>query len=85
MKIYKITKYANRRLYDHQDHRYVNLKEIRGLIKRGENIEVKSQKAGTNITTKILLQILILMSANGYLDIQDSEMVYAIREGIVDF
>jgi len=53
-----IRKYVNRRLYDTQESRYVNLEELRRLIIDGENIQVLERTTGNDITTSILLQII---------------------------
>ena len=53
-----IRKYVNRRLYDTQESRYVNLDELRRLIVAGEQIQVVERTSGADITTSILLQII---------------------------
>jgi polyhydroxyalkanoate synthesis repressor PhaR len=53
-----IRKYVNRRLYDTQESRYVNLEELRRLIVEGEEIRVVERTTGNDITTSILLQII---------------------------
>ena len=53
-----IRKYVNRRLYDTQESRYVNLEELRRLIIDGEEIRVVERTTGNDITTSILLQII---------------------------
>jgi len=53
-----IRKYVNRRLYDTQESRYVNLEELRRLIIGGEEIRVVERTTGNDITTSILLQII---------------------------
>ncbi len=53
-----IRKYVNRRLYDTQESRYVNLEELRRLILEGEQIRVVERTSGADITTSILLQII---------------------------
>ena len=53
-----IRKYVNRRLYDTQESRYVNLEELRRLIIDGEEIRVVERTTGHDITTSILLQII---------------------------
>ncbi|MBM4197337.1 MAG: hypothetical protein FJ197_09635 [Gammaproteobacteria bacterium] len=53
-----IRKYANRRLYDTVDSRYVNLDDLRNVITDGGEIEVADQASGKNITATVLLQII---------------------------
>lgn len=53
-----IRKYANRRLYDTSESRYVTLEDIRQLIIDGENFYVEDSKSGDDLTRNILLQII---------------------------
>jgi len=52
-----IKKYANRRLYDTEDSRYVTLEDIRSLIAAGVDVEVFDEAKEENITRALLLQI----------------------------
>ncbi len=54
-----IRKYANRRLYDTQQSRYVTLEDIRGLILEEEPFRVEDAKTGEDLTRTILLSIII--------------------------
>lgn len=53
-----IRKYANRRLYDTSESRYVTLEDIRHLILNQEEIYVEDSKTGEDLTRNILLQII---------------------------
>ncbi|GLR62760.1 polyhydroxyalkanoate synthesis repressor PhaR [Marinospirillum insulare] len=53
-----IRKYANRRLYDTSESRYVTLEDIRKLIVDQENFYVEDSKSGEDLTRNILLQII---------------------------
>jgi polyhydroxyalkanoate synthesis repressor PhaR len=55
-----IRKYANRRLYDTVQSRYVNLHDVRNLIVAGKYIKVEDQATKTDITNSILLQIIAM-------------------------
>lgn len=52
-----IKKYANRRLYDTEDSRYVTLKDIRGIIALGADVSIIDDTNNTDITRALLLQI----------------------------
>ena len=54
-----IRKYANRRLYDTQQSRYVTLEDLRRLIIEEEPFRVEDAKSGENLTRTILLSIII--------------------------
>ncbi len=54
-----IRKYANRRLYDTQQSRYVTLEDLRRLILDEEPFRVEDAKTGEDLTRTILLSIII--------------------------
>lgn len=53
-----IKKYANRKLYDTQDKRYVTLDHLGKLIRNGEKIEVVDNPTGKDITASVVSQII---------------------------
>ena len=53
-----IKKYANRRLYDTEESRYVNLSEIRELVLADADFAVVDVSTGEDITRQILLQVI---------------------------
>lgn len=55
----KITRYPNRRLYDHQQRRYVTLSEIEAMVQRGTDVAVRDSKTGEDLTRSILTQIIL--------------------------
>ncbi|NOY45814.1 MAG: hypothetical protein GXP50_10270 [Deltaproteobacteria bacterium] len=54
-----IKKYANRRLYDTRNSRYVNLRQIAELVKDGHTVEVVDATTGEDLTKVILTQIIL--------------------------
>lgn len=54
-----IRKYANRRLYDTEQSRYVTLEDLRNLILEEEPFRVEDAKSGEDLTRSILLSIII--------------------------
>lgn len=59
MAVKVIRKYGNRRLYDTGTKRYVNLEEIAGMIRAGEEIQVVDAKTSEDLTRGILTQIIV--------------------------
>ena len=53
-----IKKYANRRLYDTEDSKYVTLKKIKNIIAVGHDVKIIDDTSGEDITRALLLQIL---------------------------
>lgn len=52
-----IKKYANRRLYDTEDSKYVTLKDIKKTIAIGQDVQILDDTTGEDITRGLLLQI----------------------------
>lgn len=54
-----IRKYGNRRLYDTERSAYVNLDQLAGMIRRGEEVRVEDAKTGEDLTREVLLQVVL--------------------------
>lgn len=54
-----IKKYGNRRLYDTESSRYVNLDDIGAFIRDGRDVQVLDAKTGEDVTRVILTQIIV--------------------------
>lgn len=54
-----IRKYANRRLYDTEESRYIVLADLRDLVIENKDFVVQDSKTGEDLTRNILLQIII--------------------------
>jgi polyhydroxyalkanoate synthesis repressor PhaR len=52
-----IKKYANRRLYDTEESRYVTLKDIKNIIALGVDVSIIDDTKDVDITRPLLLQI----------------------------
>mgnify|MGYP001557535175 FL=1 len=56
--MHKITKYANRKMYDTHDKRYVTMDQLSDLIKQGEEVVVIDNRTGEDITTAVISQLI---------------------------
>ncbi len=72
-----IKKYANRRLYDTTNSRYVNLAQIAEMIKEGQTVEVVDAATGDDITKVILTQI-ILEEEKGQRNLLPAEFLHEL-------
>ena len=54
-----IKKYANRRLYDTCNSRYINLEDIAALVRNGKEVQVVEASTGDDITRVTLTQIIV--------------------------
>ena len=55
----RLKKYANRRLYDTGQSKYVTLNEVAAQIRGGRRVEVRDAKTGEDVTAFILTQIIL--------------------------
>ncbi len=54
-----IKRYTNRKLYNTQTRRYVNLDEIAGMVQNGEEVHIVDHKSGADLTAATLLQVIL--------------------------
>lgn len=54
-----IKKYANRRLYDTSNSRYINLEDIAALVRNGKQVQVVDASTGEDLTRVTLTQIIV--------------------------
>ncbi len=54
-----IKKYANRRLYDTSNSRYINLEDIAALVRNGKDVQVVDANTGEDLTRVTLTQIIV--------------------------
>jgi polyhydroxyalkanoate synthesis repressor PhaR len=54
-----IRKYGNRRLYDTQASRYINLDDLAALVRGGEEVKVVDAKTEEDLTREVLLQVIL--------------------------
>ena len=62
-----IRKYENRRLYDTEASKYVNLDEIAEMVRRGDDVTVEDSKTGRDLTQEVLLQVVLASPAGAAL------------------
>ena len=60
-----LKKYPNRRLYDTQTSSYITLADVKQMVLRGEDFEVRDAKSGEDLTRSILLQIILEEESGG--------------------
>lgn len=74
-------KYANRKYYDIDTSKYVNLDDIITMVKMGTNVKIIESKSGKDITTESLLSGLTRRAKS----FQNVEIVNSfIRDNIYD-
>ena len=74
-----IKKYANRRLYDTEDSKYVTLKDIKNIIALGHDTKILDDTNGEDITRGLLLQIVSEQELGGHPILSKSVLKQLIR------
>lgn len=62
-----VKKYANRRLYDTDESRYITLDELTDKIRRGADVQVLDAKTNEDLTRATLLQVIVETKGAGLL------------------
>ena len=60
-----LKKYPNRRLYDTEVSSYITLTEVKAMVLKGVDFEVRDAKTGEDLTRSILLQIILEEETGG--------------------
>ncbi len=76
-----IKKYENRRMYDTEESRYVNLEAIATLIREGAEVQVVDAKSGEDLTGHVLTQIIVEEAKNPDAGVPQSFLRDLIRAG----
>ena len=66
-----IKRYANRKLYDTRDSRYVTLNQIAEFVKIGEDVKIIDNNSKDDLTTITLAQIIYEQEKNGEAETRD--------------
>ncbi len=56
--MHQIKKYANRKMYDMTDKRYISMNELAELIKSGEEVSIVDNRTGEDLTAAIVSQLI---------------------------
>ncbi len=54
-----IKRYESRKLYDTEESRYVSLEEIAAFVRRGQEVSVRDNASGEDVTAQTLTQIIL--------------------------
>lgn len=86
--MHKIKRYANRKLYDTTDKKYITLDQISKLIKAGEEISVVDDKTGEDLTLATVSQLLARDKKKKSNKIESGILIQLLRKGpgtLVDY
>lgn len=79
--MHKIKKYANRKLYDTTDKRYISLDQLSDLIKDGEEVVIVDNRTGEDITSTIVSQLLARDKKEDDTEVPTSMLIQLLRKG----
>lgn len=75
-----IKKYENRRFYCANDKKYITLSEIENYVKKGQKIKVVEVKTDVDITSEVLIQILLEQGKATHLPVELLEMMIKMND-----
>ena len=74
-----LKKYPNRRLYDTEVSSYITLTDVKAMVLKGADFEVRDAKTGEDLTRSILLQIILEEETGGVPMFSTSMLAQIIR------
>ncbi len=79
--MHKIKRYANRKLYDTTDKKYITLTQLTVMIKEGIEIYVFDNKTGEDITASVLAKMIAHGEKEAHDNLSASTLMRFIRKG----
>jgi polyhydroxyalkanoate synthesis repressor PhaR len=79
--MHKIKRYANRKLYDTTDKKYITLTQLTVMIKEGVEIFVVDNKTGEDITASVLAKMIAHSEKEAGDNLSASALMRLIRKG----
>jgi len=79
--MHKIKRYANRKLYDTTDKKYITLTQLTVMIKEGVEISVVDNKTGEDITASVLAKMIAHSETEAGDNLSASALMRLIRKG----
>ncbi|MBF0468699.1 MAG: hypothetical protein HQK61_07415 [Desulfamplus sp.] len=76
-----IKKYANRKLYDTTEKRYVTMKHISGMIKSGNDVTIIDNESGEDLTSSIVSSLMGRDSGETDESLSSSLLIQLFRKG----
>jgi len=79
--MHKIKKYANRKLYDTTDKRYISMDQLAKLIKADEDVQIIDNQSGEDITATVISPLLARQKKGQDDEVPSSLLFQLIRKG----
>ncbi len=79
--MHRIKKYANRKLYDTTDKKYISRKRLSELIKQGEDIVIIDNETGEDLTASIVSSLIATTSGKAGGNVSSGVLIQLFRKG----
>jgi polyhydroxyalkanoate synthesis repressor PhaR len=79
--MHRIKKYANRKLYDTTDKKYVSRKRLSELIRKGEDIVITDNETGEDLTASIVSGLIAANSGKSGGKVSSGILIQLFRKG----
>lgn len=76
-----IKKYANRKLYDTTDKKYISMTQLSRLIKTGEDVVVIDKETGRDITSSVISSLIARTSEQSEKSVSSGVLIRLFRKG----
>ncbi len=76
-----IKRYESRKLYDTEESRYVSLEEIAAFVRRGQEVSVRDNASGEDVTAQTLTQIILEEGKSGRSHVPTEVLHDLVRKG----
>ena len=79
--MHKIKKYANRKMYDTTDKKYISMDELSKLIKAGGEVSIIDNTTGEDLTTSIVSRLIALDKKSKDKVVSSRVLIQLLRKG----
>jgi polyhydroxyalkanoate synthesis repressor PhaR len=79
--MHRIKKYANRKLYDTTDKKYISRKRLSELIKQGKDIIIIDNETGEDLTASIVSSLIAATSGKAANTVSSGVLIQLFRKG----
>lgn len=79
--MHRIKKYANRKLYDTTDKKYISRKRLSELLKQGEDVVIIDNETGEDLTASIVSSLIATSKGRGGSTVSSGILIQLFRKG----
>jgi polyhydroxyalkanoate synthesis repressor PhaR len=79
--MHRIKKYANRKLYDTTDKKYISRVRLSKLIKQGQDVEIIDNETGEDITASIVSSLIATTKGKAGVSVSSGVLIQLFRRG----